>query len=106
MTSFKSTVAASYAIFKGCFNGTFQTGNVSNLEYPTSFPLLFSWYNWLKQVPSFPLFGPGAVTTTIGFVVSIYGLAPYPSSLTIVSTSLGYPFVGACLYTFIPLRSN
>ena len=36
----------------------------------------------------------------------MYGFAPYPSSLTIVSTSDGYPLVGACLYTFIPRRSN
>ena len=51
----------------------------------------------LNKFPNLPLFGPGAVTTTIGLVVSIYGFAPYPSSLTIVSTSDGYPLVGACL---------
>ena len=84
-------------MFKGCFNGTFHTGNVSNLEYPAVFPLLNSWYSWLKHVASFPLPGPGAVTTTIGFVVSIYGFLPYPSSLTIVSTSVGYPLVALCL---------
>ena len=56
-------------MFNGCFNGTFHTGNVSNLEYPATFPLLFSWYNWLKHVASLPLPGPGAVTTTIGLLV-------------------------------------
>ena len=33
--------------------------------------------------------GPGAVTTTRGFVVSIYSLCPYPSSLTIVGILFG-----------------
>ena len=84
----------------------FQIGNVSNLAYLTFLPNLCSWYNWERQVANLPLPPPGAVITTKGLVTSIYGFAPYPSSLTIVSTSVGYPFVKKCLYTLIPLRSN
>ena len=39
--------------------------------------------------PAYLLPGPGAVTTTRERVVSMYSLSPYPSSLTMVSISLG-----------------
>ena len=39
LTSFKSAVAASYAILTGCLSGKFHTGNVSNLAYPALTPL-------------------------------------------------------------------
>ena len=55
---------------------------------------------------SFPLPGPGAFTSINGFVVSIYGIFPYPSSLTIVSTSVGYPFLIVWIYVLIPIRFN
>ena len=41
-------------------------GNVSNLAYPALLPFLWSWYSWERHIESFPLFGPGAVTTIIG----------------------------------------
>ena len=69
--SFKSAVAASYAIFKGCFNGKFQTGKVSNFAYPAKTPLLCSWYSWLKHVASFPEPAPAAFTNINFFEVSM-----------------------------------
>ena len=67
---------------------------------------MFSWYSCDKQVASFPLPGPGAFTKISFFVVSMYGLAPYPSSLTIVSISVGYPLVNVWIYVFIPFLFN
>ena len=70
MLSFRSAVAASYAMFTGWLIGRFQTGKVSNLAYPDDMPRLFSWYSCDRHTAIFPLPGPGAVTTTRGLVVS------------------------------------
>ena len=85
-------------MFTGWLSGKLQTGKVSYFAYPAFTPFLYSWYNWDKHVASFPLQGPGAATTTKGLVVFIYEFAPYPSSLTIVFTSVGYPFVNVWIY--------
>ena len=106
LTSFRSAVAASYATLTGCFKGIFQIGKVSNFAYRAFLPRMYSWYSCDRLVASLPLPPPGPVTTIKGFVTSMYGFAPYPSSLTIVSTSVGYPFVNRCLYVRIPLCSS
>ena len=45
-------------------------GRFLNFEYPAAWPFDFHDITDSKQVANFPLPGPGAVTTTIGFVVS------------------------------------